>query len=130
MTNIRKNMNDIYISLELKFIWKEFIHMASMNDLVNLYKIEQEIQITKLQGNYQHLLNLYSQIIKMKSKFPNRLGLAKSISEKAFLLEQLGYRKEAINQYHFAKQVAHGTPNKDFIHVIENRIDKIKDFQK
>lgn len=100
--------------------------MASMNDLVNLYKIEQAIQVNKMQGNYQQLLSLYDKIIEMKSQFSNKLGLAKSISEKGFLLEQLGYHREALNQFNFAKNIAQGTPNKEFIFIIENRIEKIE----
>lgn len=100
-----------------------------MNDLVNLYKLEQAIQINKIQGNYQQLLILYDKIIEMKSKLSNKLGLAKTISEKGFLLEQLGYHREALEQFNFAKHIARGTPNKDFICIIENRIEKIENSQ-
>lgn len=97
-----------------------------MQPLVNLFRMELEIQRAKAQNQWTLVLQLYDQIITIKEQCRNKLGLAKTIAEKAFVLEQLGHSHEALQNYHLAENVANGTPNVEFLHTIADRIDAMQ----
>ena len=97
-------------------------NLSPMKKIVNLFKLEQEIQKAKLQGQYNLALNLYNQVIAIKQELPNKLGLAKTIAEKGFLLEQCGYQQDALRTYNIAANIAQGTPNLHFLETIDDRI--------
>ena len=103
--------------------------ITGMQPLVNLFRMELEIQRAKAQNQWTLVLELYDQIIKIKEHCHNKLGLAKSIAEKAFVLEQLGYTHQALENYHLAENVANGTPNVNFLDTISNRINSIRYFK-
>ena len=103
--------------------------ITGMQPIVNLFRMELEIQRAKAQNQWALVLQLYDQIIAIKQQSHNKLGLAKSIAEKAFVLEQLGHAQEAIESYHIAENVANGTPNVEFLHTISDRIHAIQYFQ-
>ena len=65
-----------------------------MDILVKIYRVESEIQRAKAAGNYAKALSLYDQLIEMKQHLPNRLGLAKSVAEKAYLLENCQFYQD------------------------------------
>ena len=96
----------------------------NMQPVIDLFRIELEIQRAKLQKQYSVALALYDQVISIKQQVPNKLGLAKTVAEKAFLLEQLGHLPEAYHTYQCAQQIANGTPNQEFIASINQRIAK------
>jgi len=98
--------------------------LNNMQPVIDLFRIELEIQRAKLQKQYAVALSLYDQVINIKKQVPNKLGLAKSIAEKAFLLEQMGQLPEAYRTYQFAQEVANGTPNHEFIQTIAQQIAK------
>ena len=64
----------------------------------------------------------------LKKQYPNRLGLAKTLTEKAYILEQFGFHKDAFRLYLSSKEIARGTPNQDFLNVIQLKIKKIESF--
>lgn len=99
--------------------------MSSMQILVDLYKLDQEIQKAKLQQNYGYALKLLDEVIKIKQFFPNKLGLSKSIADKAYILEMCGLNKEALNYYFIAQKTANNTPNFHFLNEINNKINEL-----
>lgn len=103
--------------------------ITGMQPLVNLFRMELEIQRAKAQNQWTYVLELYDQVILIKEQCHNKLGLAKSIAEKAFVLEQLGYSSQALENYHLAEKVANGTPNREFLDTISNRINAMQYFK-
>ena len=99
-----------------------------MKALLDLYKLEQMTQRAKIQGDYQQSLQLYDQIIALKQNLPNRLGLAKSMADKAFLLEQMGYPRDALQVYSSTAQLIHKSPNRQFKEIIDQRINHLSQF--
>ncbi len=96
-------------------------NLSPMKKIVNLFKLEQEIQKAKFQGQFNLALNLYNQVIAIKQELPNKLGLAKTIAEKGFLLEQCGYHQDALSTYNIATNIAQGSPNLHFLETINER---------
>jgi tetratricopeptide (TPR) repeat protein len=101
------------------------VEIHKMQPLIDLFRIELEIQRAKLQRQYQTALQLYDQAIKIKQNVPNKLGLAKTVAEKAFLLEQLGQIEAAQQQYQYAENIAMGTPNIEFLSTISEKLKHI-----
>ena len=112
----------------ISMIFKLFIfnqlymgNLSPMKKIVNLFKLEQEIHKAKFQGQYNLALSLYNQVIAIKQELPNKLGLAKTIAEKGFLLEQCGYHQDALSTYNIATNIAQGSPNLHFLEIIDER---------
>ena len=100
-------------------------NFKSMDILVKIYRVESEIQRAKATGNYAKALSLYDQLIEMKKVLPNRLGVAKSIAEKAFLLENCEFYQDALNTYLMAAQISFDSPHKKFKEMINERIQRL-----
>jgi tetratricopeptide (TPR) repeat protein len=96
-----------------------------MNNLVYLFRLEQDIQRAKLEGNYQFAIQIYDEIISIKQNLPNKMGLVKSITQKAFLLEQLGFPQDALHSYYSAVEIAKISPNKQYVNEIVSHINRI-----
>ncbi len=121
-----KKYRDIFLNIILFQIFKfHCIIMETMHDLVDLYRLEQEIQRAKLDKNYNLVLELYSKIIEIKQQFPNRLGLAKTLTEKAYILERHGFHKDALELYRTANNMALGTPNREFLNLIQSKMKEL-----
>ena len=101
-------------------------NLSPMKKIVNLFKLEQEIHKAKFQGQYNLALSLFNQVIAIKQELPNKLGLAKTIAEKGFLLEQCGYQQDALRTYNIAANIAQGSPNLHFLQTIDQRIKILK----
>ncbi len=97
----------------------------SMDILVKIYRIESQIQREKAKGSIKKALALYDNLIQLKEKLPNRLGLAKSIAEKGLLLENSGFYDDALHTYHFAAKITKDSRNKRFKQILNQRIDGI-----
>ena len=97
-------------------------NLSPMKKIVNLFKLEQEIHKAKFQGQYNLALSLFNQVIAIKQQLPNKLGFAKTIAEKGFLLEQCGYQQDALHTYNIAANIAQGSPNLHFLETIDDRI--------
>ena len=100
--------------------------MNTMTPIVNLFRLEQQLTQSRMQGNYAEVLAIYDAIIQIKEQLPNRLGLAKSLSEKAFVLEQLGMTGDALKTYRASAAVANGTPNRQFLEMVGARIGQLE----
>lgn len=98
------------------------VTISTMKPIVELFRLESLIQQLKAQGQFQMALQYYDQVIHIKQGINNRLGLAKTIAEKAFLLEQLGRRSDALQMYQTARQIAADSPNDEFLSLIAQRI--------
>lgn len=104
----------------------EHMYINPMKPVLDLFRLEQEIQRAKLRGNLALAIQLYDQIIAIKQQLPNnKLGLAKSIAEKGFTLEQCGFHREALRSYQAASEIAQGSPNIDFCRTIETHIQTL-----
>jgi tetratricopeptide (TPR) repeat protein len=101
------------------------MQLNGMKSLVDLFRLEQEIQRAKLQNQNQYALQLYDQVINLKSQLPNRFGLAKTVAEKAFLLEQCGYYREALQSFQIAANITKSSPNQEFSRYISQQIDTL-----
>ena len=108
------------------FIQLNMGNLSPMKKIVNLFKLEQEIHKAKFQGQYNLALSLFNQVIAIKQELPNKLGLAKTIAEKGFLLEQCGYQQDALRTYNIAANIAQGSPNLHFLQTIDQRIKILK----
>src|SRR6056297_3546024 len=86
----------------------------SMDLLVKIYRIESEIQKAKAKGAIKNALIFYDQVIELKQRLPNRMGLAKTIAEKGFLLENSGFYSEALEQYQNAANITKASPSTMF----------------
>lgn len=101
-----------------------------MQTIVEQFRIENEIRVSKTHQDWQTTLSLYDQLIALKHSqpIPNKLGLAKVVVEKALILEQIGFKAEALRQYELARQIALGTPNQAFINTIMSRMTALQRF--
>ena len=93
-----------------------------MKPIVELFRLESSIQQLKAKGQYELALQYFDQIIQIKQNLPNRLGLARTVVEKAYLLEQLGFRQDALQNYQYAWQLAENTIHTDLLQNIADRI--------
>ena len=98
----------------------------SMDILVKIYRIESEIQKAKAIGDLQKALILYDQVLDLKQKLPNRMGLAKTIAEKGLLLENSGFFNEALDHYQNAALITKNSPNTLFKKQLSQKIDEIQ----
>jgi tetratricopeptide (TPR) repeat protein len=94
-----------------------------MKPIVELFRLESAIQQYKARGQFELALQFYDKIIQIKQDLSNKLGLAKTIAEKAYLLEQMGFRNEAVQNYQYAWQIAGNTPCEDFVASIQQRLN-------
>ncbi|MHA1584572.1 MAG: hypothetical protein ACTSVU_09455 [Promethearchaeota archaeon] len=96
-----------------------------MEKLVDLFRIEQEIEKAKHANNLNHALKLYNQVILIKQQISNKLGLAKTYAEMAFLLEQKGSYQEAYYLLSKAANISENSPNRQFNSIISSRIHSL-----
>lgn len=101
------------------------IHMAFMREIVKLFQLEQDIARAKETGNFSLALKKYNEIISIKEKISNKLGLAKTFAEKGHLLNQIGYGNEAYSYFVQALELAKDSKNIDFLNLISHQIDEI-----
>jgi hypothetical protein len=99
--------------------------MKEMRDVIELYKANQELEFAKKQGNHMLALELYNRIIMMKQHLSNKLGIAKSVAEKANLLERMGFQNKALEEYLNAYQIVAESSNKEFFQIIQNKIQEL-----
>lgn len=99
--------------------------MKEMKSIIELYKLSQTLEIAKRQGNYSLALEMYNKIIKLKLEISNRFGIAKSIAEKANLLENLGLHQKALEEYWQAEKIIQNTNNQEFSKIIFQKIDEL-----
>jgi len=107
------------------FCYLLIMQLNGMKSIVDLFRLEQEIQRAKLQNQNQYALQLYDQVITLKSHLPNRFGLAKTIAEKAFLLEQCGYYREALQSFQMAVNITKSSPNQEFSQYLNQQINTL-----
>jgi len=96
--------------------------MADMSEVITLFRIEQEIKRALSEARFETALQLYNQAIIIKTKISNTLGLAKTIAEKGYLLEQHGFSQEALLEYQRAFQMVEKSPNRQFVDIIHQRM--------
>jgi tetratricopeptide (TPR) repeat protein len=94
-----------------------------MKPIIELFRLESTITQLKNQGQFELALQYYDQVIQLKQNLPNRMGLAKTAAEKAYLLEQLGYRQDALQYYQYASTLVQNSPNQEFVRNLTERID-------
>ena len=99
--------------------------MSSMKEVVRLYQLEQTLNKAKESENLLLSLKLYNEILQIKQKISNRLGLAKSYAERGFLLKQYGRYEEALQSYLQAAEIAQNSNNPDFISILNSEIAKL-----
>ena len=99
--------------------------MGSMNQIVELFRIEQEIKKAKSQGMLSTALDIYKHAITMKNQISNRLGLAKTYAEKAHLLQQMGFPQDALDSISQAAEIAKNSPNQQFLTLLHNQIQTL-----
>jgi tetratricopeptide (TPR) repeat protein len=100
--------------------------LNGMQPLIYLHRAELEIQKLKANGDFEKVLNLYDSMIQIKQSFPNRLGLAKTVVDKAWVCEQIGDRFQALSLYQYAHQIANGSANNQFVHNIAQKIQSLQ----
>ncbi|MCF2139064.1 MAG: hypothetical protein K9W44_03310 [Candidatus Lokiarchaeota archaeon] len=93
-----------------------------MKDIIELYKLAQNLEIAKKNENYPLALEIYNQIIKLKLQLSNRFGIAKSMAEKANLLEHLGFHQKALEEYLQAFRFVEDSNNREFSSIIDQKI--------
>ena len=103
--------------------------MGSMNQIVELFRIEQEIKKAKSQGMLSNALDLYNHAIMIKNQISNRLGLAKTYAEKAHLLEQMGFHQDAFKSLSQATEIAKSSPNRQFLAILDEQIQILHNLQ-
>ena len=96
-----------------------------MREIVKLFQLEQEIARAKDMGNVVLALKKYNEIILIKERISNKLGLAKTFAEKGYLLNEIGYNKEAYSYFIQALELAKDSKNLDFINLLSNQIHEI-----
>ncbi len=101
------------------------VDFNSMSGIVQFFRVEQEIQRAILSGKVQDALKLYDEILIIKQRYPNRLGYAKTLSEKAHLLEVNGYAREAFEVYSQAALIANTSTNSVFQTEILQKIERL-----
>lgn len=98
-----------------------------MNQIVELFRIEQEIKRAKSQGVISTtLVDLYDHAILIKNQISNRLGLAKTYAEKAQVLEQMGLHQDALKTISKAAEIAKNSPNHQFRAILNNQIQGLQ----
>ncbi len=101
------------------------VDFNSMSGIVRFFRVEQEIQRALLTGQIQTALKLYDDLLAIKSRYPNRLGYAKTLSEKAFLLESHGFAREALDTYSLAARITNSSANPDFHYAILRKMERL-----
>ncbi|MHA1519052.1 MAG: hypothetical protein ACTSRK_02605 [Promethearchaeota archaeon] len=96
-----------------------------MKNVIDLYRLVQNLEEAKRRENYTLALEIYNRIIFMKQNISNRFGVAKSMAEKANLLERLGFPQKALELYVDASKVIGNTSNHEFSGIIFNRISQL-----
>ena len=112
--------SEVFIEKRLEF--KLMTGINGMRQIVDLYRIENEIQQAKARGNIKKALQLYDIVIEMKSSLPNRLGLVKTIAEKGFLLENCQFYNDALSEYQTAFKIADHSTKSPMLQTISERI--------
>ena len=97
-----------------------------MNQIIELFRIEQEIKKAKSQGMLSNALDLYDHAIHIKNQISNRLGLAKTYAEKAHLLEQMGFHQDALESITRAAEIAKNSPNQQFRALLNIQIQNLQ----
>lgn len=101
--------------------------MASMQDIVRLYQLEQKIILAKKHGNLSIVLSFYNEILQIKNEISNRLGLAKTYADIAEMLNKYGDPKGALKSYLCAAEIAQNSKNIEFNNLIHEKITKLKE---
>ncbi len=96
-----------------------------MKDIIELYRLAQNLEQAKNQGNYTLALEIYNRIIKKKLQLSNRFGIAKSIAEKANLLELMGFHQKALEEYLQAFSFVEDSNNREFSAIIDQKITEL-----
>ena len=99
--------------------------MKEMKHVIELYRLVQNLEEAKRWENYALALEIYNRIIVMKQQISNRFGVAKSMAEKANLLERLGFPQKALDLYVDASKVIENTSNREFSGIIFHRIEQL-----
>ncbi|MHA1674043.1 MAG: hypothetical protein ACTSYI_10485 [Promethearchaeota archaeon] len=99
--------------------------MKEMKHVIELYRLIQNLEEAKRRENYALALEIYNHIIVLKQKISNRFGVAKSMAEKANLLERMGFPQKALELYVGASKVIENTSNHDFSGIIFHRIAQL-----
>lgn len=97
----------------------------SMTGIVQFFRVEQEIQRALLTGKVQTALRLYDEMLEIKMRYPNRLGYAKTLSEKAFLLESHGFIHEALEIYTQVASIANTSASPVFRDQILQKVERL-----
>lgn len=99
--------------------------MKEMKDIIELYRLAQNLEQAKKKGNYSLALEIYNKIIEKKLQLSNRFGIAKSIAEKANLLELMGFYQKALEEYLQAFSFVENSENKEFSAIIDQKIAEL-----
>ncbi len=99
--------------------------MKEMKHVIELYRLVQNLEEAKRRENYALAIDIYNHIIVLKQQISNRFGVAKSMAEKANLLERMGFPQKALELYVGASKVIENTSNREFSGIIFHRIDQL-----
>lgn len=96
-----------------------------MSNLIDLFRIEQDLKRAKQAGRWTDVINLYNRIIQYKTRYSSRLGLAQTHVELANIYLQQQKLAEAVSLYKQAFKIAQGTPNTEFLNNLSLKIVEI-----